>query len=436
MAGPTRNDVCLGLAFVFVGVIYALSNRWQRELVVQGVITRKPHKFDHLFVMWTLQQLLQLSLLLVWKFIQNDWFGCSRFMHGERNRGNALAGVQAMERLPPANDPAVRDEVAPPQDEVVRNRRINKKPSKLVYFPPAFFALAHVLLLYFGLKLTYSSSFIMLKGTVVLFTALLSLAFLAQQLRYYVWFGVVVATIGFAVSGISDYIHFPSGYEKYGIAAGDLLILMAQIMFATKIIYEQKFIRKHFTHPMVFLGCEGVYGSFFAIVLLLAFNFADAVQYSSLPNGRLEDVKDFVLQLSNSWHAVLAVIGSLVSYILYTYLGMFLIRDQGALPRIVIETFTWGIYWTICLFLHWENFFIAQVPGLCVIAIGALIYANILPLPFASCLERSENNNPMEGVNNDHLHADQPDNDQTVRPNGENNEIIPAEDNDDVPLLH
>lgn len=39
--------------------------------------------------------------------------------------------------------------------------------------------------------------------------------------------------------------------------SGDLLILMAQIMFATKIIYEEKFIRKHSTHPMVFLGCEG-----------------------------------------------------------------------------------------------------------------------------------------------------------------------------------
>lgn len=69
-----------------------------------------------------------------------------------------------MVRFPPQNEPVDRVDVAPPQDGAIRNRRINKKPSKLVYFPPAFFALAHILLLYFGLKLTYSSSFIMLKG--------------------------------------------------------------------------------------------------------------------------------------------------------------------------------------------------------------------------------------------------------------------------------
>ncbi|BFZ23341.1 hypothetical protein BsWGS_26380 [Bradybaena similaris] len=389
---------------------------------------------------WALKQVLQLSLLLMWKFIENDWAGCARFRHGDRKQqGNALGGVQAMVRFPPQNEPVDGVEVAPPQDGVVRNRRINKKPAKLVYFPPAFFALAHILLLYFGLKLTYSSSFIMLKGTVVLFTALLSLAFLAQPLRYYIWFGVAVATIGFAVSGISDYINYPSGYEKYGIAAGDLLILMAQIMFATKIIYEEKFIRKHSTHPMVFLGCEGAYGSFFAILFLLVFNFVDAVQYSNLPNGRLEDVKDFTLQFLNSWQVMLAVFGSLISYMLYTYLGMFLIRDQGALPRIVIETFIWSIYWTICLFLHWENFFIAQVPGLCVTVIGALIYAKILPLPFASCLEGNENNIPVEEINNDGHQPDQVRNHQNIQRADEDDALLDDgnEENqpDNVPLL-
>lgn len=44
-----------------------------------------------------------------------------------------------------------------------RNRRI-QKPSALLYFPAAFFSQAGVLLLYFGVKLTYDSSYIMLKG--------------------------------------------------------------------------------------------------------------------------------------------------------------------------------------------------------------------------------------------------------------------------------
>ena len=38
---------------------------------------------------------------------------------------------------------------------------------------------------------------------------------------------------------------------------GDLQIAMGQIMFATKLIYEEKFIGKHSIHPMKFLGSEG-----------------------------------------------------------------------------------------------------------------------------------------------------------------------------------
>lgn len=33
---------------------------------------------------------------------------------------------------------------------------------------------------------------------------------------------------------------------------------MAQIMFATKIIYEEKFIHKYSIQPAQFLGCEGI----------------------------------------------------------------------------------------------------------------------------------------------------------------------------------
>uniref|UniRef100_A0A0B7A1Y0 EamA domain-containing protein n=1 Tax=Arion vulgaris TaxID=1028688 RepID=A0A0B7A1Y0_9EUPU len=404
MTVPRKNDILVGITFVLVGIIYALCDRFQMEQTIQGVVTRKPHTFDHLFVMWTLKQFLQLSLFLIWKAIDNNWIGCARFKHGERaNRGNTTATTTvqpsddvepiSLDAGPEERNPNVADtdDVQLIQDEVAPRKRKNKKASKLVYFPPAFFYLAHILLLYFGLKLTYSSSFIMLKGTVVFFTALLSLAFLSQKLACYIWFGVVMTTLGFVVSGISDYIIAPSGgYEKYGIAAGDLLILMSQIMLATKIIYEEKFIRKHSIHPLMFLGCEGMYGSVFAVTFLLVFNFVDAVQFSNLPNGRLEDVADFIAQISNSWQVTLAVFGSLLSYVLYIYLGMFLIRDLGALSRTIVETFVWGIYWSICLALHWENFFISQVPGLCVVLIGALIYSRILVLPCASRFETDD----------------------------------------------
>ncbi|CAL1536644.1 unnamed protein product [Lymnaea stagnalis] len=402
-------NIITGIAFVFVGLILVLCDRWPQSLSVPGKPTRKPHLFDHLILLWFCKQILQLLLLPLWYLIERNILGFGHFRHGEvqqRGRQNRPVPLLDINDMPDAqgeqnancnegliNEGLVNDNDRQPLIEPVRRPNRPKKPSLLVYFPAAFFAQASVLLLYFGMKLTYPSSFIMLKGTVAFFTALLAMAFLAQQLACYVWFGVIVATLGFAVSGISDYIHVPSGgYEKYGIAAGDLLIVMSQIMFATKIIYEEKFIRKHSIHPMLFLGAEAVYGVFFAGLFFALFNLLDLVQYSYLPNGRMEDVEDALYQLHNSWECSLAFSGSLIFYLLYTYLGMFLIRDQGALPRIMIETLIWAFFWGISLALKWEDFFIGQVPGLCVIPIGVLIYSHILVIPFGSCGDRVDPN--------------------------------------------
>ncbi|XP_035825817.1 uncharacterized protein LOC101858271 isoform X2 [Aplysia californica] len=467
MPAPPMKDIYIGTVFVLFGLVKVMCDRWQKELIVQGTPTRKPHAFDHTFVMWFLKQLMQFGLLFLWMAIDKNWLGFSRFRHGEVNqRGEDQANQRVVEILAGAPDnrdhvgmnveeddgniqqenhhpqvnaaddneranraenngeeeaPTARlvinddadnnDDVAndanagdgndaeeedrvlqfPPAPAYRPRVRRQKKYTKLLYFPPAFFHVSFVLLTYFGMQLTYSSSFGMLKGTVAFFTALLSMAFLAQQLPFYVWFGVVVATLGFGALGISDYVHnTPDGFEKYGIAAGDLQIGMGQIMFATKLIYEEKFIRKHSIHPMKFLGSEASYGFAFATILLIIFNLVDGVQYTEMPNGHIEDFQDAAFQLAADWRVVLAFVGSLLSYIVYTYLGLFLVRDQGALPRIMVELLVWAFYWGICLALHWEQFFIAQVPGFVLILKGILVYAHILVIPCFNCCQNDE----------------------------------------------
>ncbi|KAH9513419.1 hypothetical protein Btru_032975 [Bulinus truncatus] len=449
---PSKGSVLIALSFICVGLILGLCDRWPEKLKVQGTSTKKPHIFDHLFLLWFLKQFLQLLLLPLWYLIDKNKLGFGVLMHGrlpETRRAIPLANVAAVNEVVDDGNAADQGLIHNVGDDDqnqplihVNPKRRHKSPSVLIYLPAAFFAQASILLLYFGLKLTYGSSFIMLKGTVAFFTALLAMAFLAQQLAFYVWFGVFVATMGFAVSGISDYIHVPSeGYEKYGIAAGDLLIVMSQIMFATKIIYEEKFLRKHSIHPMFFLGAEATYGFVSAGIFLTLFNLLDLVQYSYLPNGRMEDIVDAWYQLSNSWECSLAFSGSLVFYIIYTYLGMFLIRDHGALARIMIETFIWAIYWAICLALGWENFFIAQVPGLCVIPIGVLIYSHILVIPICSGDERNglnlgQNNDNQGNIQGNRLDHDEPAGDGNGDADNNAAGAAAEENQEDQPLLN
>merc|ERR1719239_837612 len=196
-------------------------------------------------MVWFLRMLMQFGLLYLWKAIETDWCGFARFRHGDKNpenedqllRGNEILNNVQEEQNPVEIEPREGEQEDPGNiaenfdiqgengplinEEGVRQRRLHFPPrpniprpqprrqtryTKLIYFPPAFFDVSHVLLVFFGIQLTYTSSFIMLKGTMPFFAAILLVAFLARQLPLYMWVGVVLTTLGVASLGISDYI--------------------------------------------------------------------------------------------------------------------------------------------------------------------------------------------------------------------------------------
>ena len=60
--------------------------------------------------------------------------------------------------------------------------------------------------MYVGLNLTYASSFQMLRGSVIIFTALLSVAFFGSKLQLYHWAGMLMVVIGLVMVGLGDVI--------------------------------------------------------------------------------------------------------------------------------------------------------------------------------------------------------------------------------------
>ena len=58
--------------------------------------------------------------------------------------------------------------------------------------------------MYFGLTLTFASSFQMLRGAVMLFTAIFSVIFLKAIIQMFRWAGIGVVIVGLAAVGVSD----------------------------------------------------------------------------------------------------------------------------------------------------------------------------------------------------------------------------------------
>lgn len=69
------------------------------------------------------------------------------------------------------------------------------------------FMLSATSLMYIGLNLTFASSFQMFRGAVIIFVALLSVAFLQRRLVAREWTGIFILVIGLVMVGAADMVH-------------------------------------------------------------------------------------------------------------------------------------------------------------------------------------------------------------------------------------
>jgi drug/metabolite transporter (DMT)-like permease len=121
----------------------------------------------------------------------------------------------------------------------------NRNFNQMILLPPAMCDMIATSTMYIGLNLTYASSFQMLRGSVIVFVALFSKIFLGRQMGARRWMGIIFIVIGLVLVGVSDMLGSKSNnVDNTKIIIGDLLIILAQIITATQMVYEERFVGK------------------------------------------------------------------------------------------------------------------------------------------------------------------------------------------------
>ena len=155
----------------------------------------------------------------------------------------------------------------------------------------------------------YNSSCV---GAVIIFTGLLSTAFLGRLLKAREWLGMLTVIMGLRVVVESDFI-FGSGSSNNSINSiitGDLLIVMAQIVTASQMVWEEKFVTKHNVPALQAVGWEGIFGFVTLSLLLIPMYFLRVgPPFSSNPRMVLEDALDGFIQMRNNPMIILAMSG-------------------------------------------------------------------------------------------------------------------------------
>nr|XP_034966100.1 solute carrier family 35 member F6 [Zootoca vivipara] len=156
--------------------------------------------------------------------------------------------------------------------------------------------------------------------------------------------------------------------------AGDLLIIMAQVIVAIQMVLEQKFVYKHNVHPLQAVGTEGLFGFLILSLLLVPMYYIPAGSFGSGPRRVLEDALDAFCQIGRAPLIALALLGNISSIAFFNFAGISVTKEISATTRMVLDSLRTVVIWAVSLAVGWEVFHGLQILGFLILLLGAAIY--------------------------------------------------------------
>ncbi|XP_045917472.1 solute carrier family 35 member F6 [Micropterus dolomieu] len=359
----TKYQLFLAGLMLTTGSINTLSAKWADMFTAKGCHDDPTHLFSHPFLQAVFMFLGELSCLAVFYIL----------LHHDRRS---------------------------PEPRVNPGQSFNP----LLFFPPAMCDMTATSIMYVALNMTSASSFQMLRGAVIIFTGLLSVAFLGRRLAPSQWFGMLTTILGLVIVGLADFFsgHRDDTHKLSDIITGDLLIILAQIIVSVQMVLEEKFVYKHDVHPLRAVGTEGLFGFVVLSLLLIPMYFIYVGNFSDNPRHVLEDALDAFCQIGHQPLIILALLGNTVSIAFFNFAGISVTKEISATTRMVLDSLRTLVIWVVSLALGWEQFHGLQVLGFLVLLLGAALY-NGLHRPLlaripccAEMVTTEEENSPEE----------------------------------------
>ncbi|XP_053988398.1 solute carrier family 35 member F6 [Hylaeus volcanicus] len=268
-------------------------------------------------------------------------------------------------------------------DRSVQNNPLTKGSSTFnpfILLIPALCDTCATSIMYIGLNMTYASSFQMLRGAVIVFTAVLSMGFLERKLGIREWIGIAMVIIGLAVVGFSDIINAKdSEVDSNSVLTGDLLIICAQVITAVQMVIEEKYVTGQNIPALQAVGWEGIFGFISICLLMIPLNFIHASPpFADNSQGTLEATKDAFIQIGNSSNLLMAIVGIAFSIAFFNFAGISVTKEMSATTRMILDSVRTLVIWVFSLALGWQYFHYLQVIGFAVLLIGMSCYNNII----------------------------------------------------------
>eukprot|EP00293_Proteomonas_sulcata_P001395 CAMPEP_0184326720 /NCGR_PEP_ID=MMETSP1049-20130417/142708_1 /TAXON_ID=77928 /ORGANISM="Proteomonas sulcata, Strain CCMP704" /LENGTH=367 /DNA_ID=CAMNT_0026648925 /DNA_START=51 /DNA_END=1154 /DNA_ORIENTATION=+ len=249
-----------------------------------------------------------------------------------------------------------------------------------IFAIPAFCDMAGTSIMYLGLTMTYASVFQMLRGSVVVFTGVLSVLFLGKRLLPFHWLGMLLVTLGACLVGISALEVNDDGPKPSNPILGNILIVSAQVVVAIQMVVEEKFLGRYKINALQAVGWEGFFGLIYLSCALVGMYFIPIGL--DVCNGRpcVENAIHAFREIAGSPTLAVAVAGNVISIAFFNFFGISVTKAMSATHRMVLDSVRTMVIWAFSLLVAWQEFNYFQVLGFTVLLAGTFVYNEIIQI--------------------------------------------------------
>jgi len=269
---------------------------------------------------------------------------------------------------------------------------------------PALCDMLSTFMMNVGLLWIPGSIWQMLRGSIVIFTAILQVTYRKRRLYSSGWTGVATVAIALVIVGCACIKTPPAGVtpsgssstsqstnetEVWELLLGMILVVLAQLLQATQTIVEEKLLHDVKAPPTLIVGMEGVWG--FLLCTCIAMPIAQALPGAE-GQGLHEDSIDSFIMLGNSPALLGMAIGYVAVILMFNFYGMIITEVTNAMVRNLLEPIRTLFIWVTDIFIFYvidprygesvNLWSILEGFGFVVLCFGFFIYNGVIKLPF------------------------------------------------------
>lgn len=373
MAALTCGQVLLAIGMLISGSINTLSMKAQNDCSSKGLkdeYGHEIHKFAHPWFQTGLMFLGETLCLI------------GLFVHRRRER-QRLRQKSFMDSI---NHDSVESSSSEESTAVIQQPRV----FQWILAFPTICDLFGTTLGAIGLLYVSASVWQMLRGSLIIFTGILSRIFLQRKLWPIHWLGMVVTMCGLVLVGLSSVLRENHhGVSKGKVLLGIILILAGQCVSATQMTVEEVFLKKKNFHPLQIVGMEGLFGVIFmSVIVLPVLYFIPGHQN----HHSYENTLDALLMIKNDGTLLALSVLYMCSIAFYNFFGQAVTKSLTAVHRTLIDALRTIVVWLVGLFIYYafhegfgeawnDEYGIFQVDGFLFLMLGTALYYELLIIP-------------------------------------------------------